>query len=130
MIHASTLAYEPTPFGQLHELDFHGDDGALHCRIDWDAQQLIRGAKRGAPFEDLTIPEAIWAGARRDTVHNTYRDVFRTQDTMARRWVTAIAHQEPVWPDFAAGATIQRVMDAAILSHEERRWVETEEIVA
>ncbi len=99
LIHASTVAGEETPFGQLHELDFHGDGGTLHARVDWDREQSIHGARvgEGAP-KLLPIPEQIWQGARHDTVHNTYRDVFRTQETMARQWVTAIAHGQPVRP--------------------------------
>jgi predicted dehydrogenase len=129
VIHASTVAGEETPFGQIHELDFHGDGGTLHAHLDWDRAQNIRGARRGegAP-RPLSIPEEIWQGARRDTVHNTYRDVFRTQETMARAWVTAIAQGQPVRPDFADGAYIQRVMAAAQRSHSEGRWINVADI--
>ena len=74
------------------------------------------------------IPDDIWQGARRDTVHNTYRDVFRTQETMARAWVTAIAQGQPLRPDFADGAYIQRVMEAAQRSHGEGRWIHVADI--
>jgi predicted dehydrogenase len=129
MIHATTVAGEETPFGQLHELDFHGDGGTLHARMDWDREQSIRGARQGegAP-KLLEIPPQIWQNARRDTVHNTYRDVFRTQETMARAWVTAIAQGQLIRPDFADGATIQRIMAAAQRSHSERRWVDVADI--
>lgn len=129
VIHASTVAGEETPFGQIHELDFHGDGGTLHARVDWDQEQSIHGARRGegAP-RLLEIPEQFWQGVRRDTVHNTYRDVFRTQESMARAWVTAIAHGQPVRPDFADGAYIQRVMAAAQRSHHERRWIDVDDI--
>lgn len=124
IIHASTVAREETPFGQIHQLDLHGSGGTLHAHVDWDREQWIRGARNGegAP-QPLPIPDDIWQGARHDTVHNTYRDVFRTQETMARAWVTAVAEGRPIWPDLAAGATIQRVMAAAQRSHVERRWV-------
>jgi len=129
VIHASTVANEETPFGQLHELDLHGDGGTLHAHIDWDQAQQIRGARIGeGAARLLPIPDEIWQGARRDTVHNTYRDVFRTQETMARQWVSAIAQGQSVRPDFADGASIQRIMDAAQRSHAERRWVGVEEI--
>jgi predicted dehydrogenase len=129
VIHASTVAGEETPFGQIHELDFHGDGGTLHARVDWDREQRIRGARRGegAP-RPLPIPEEIWQGVRRDTVHNTYRDVFRTQETMARQWVSAIAQGQSVRPDFADGAYIQRVMVAAQRSHAERRWIDVADV--
>ncbi|MCB0147464.1 MAG: hypothetical protein KDE01_07405, partial [Caldilineaceae bacterium] len=129
LIHASTVAREATPFGQIHELDLHGDGGTLHARVDWASEQRVYGARAGDnALHDLPIPDDIWNGARHDTVHNTYRDVFRTQETMTRQWVSAIARGEPVRPDFADGATIQRVMDAAKLSHATRRWVAVDEI--
>ena len=97
--------------------------------MDWASEQRIYGARAGdSALHELPIPEEIWQGVRRDTVHNTYRDVFRTQETMTRQWVSAIARGEHVRPDFADGATIQRIMDAARLSHATRRWVEIGEI--
>lgn len=129
LLHASTVAREATPFGQIHEFDLHGDGGTLHARVDWASEQRVYGARVGdSALHDLPIPEAIWQGARHDTVHNTYRDVFRTQETMARQWVSAIARGEPVRPDFADGAAIQRLMDAAKVSHATRRWVDVREI--
>ena len=67
-------------------------------------------------IKELAIPDHIWGTARRDTVHNTYRDVFRTQDTMAREFVTAIVEDLPVEPNFHDGAQIQRLVEAALLS--------------
>lgn len=129
LLHASTVAREATPFGQIHEMDLHGDGGSLHARVDWASEQRIYGARAGdSALHELPIPKEIWQGVRRDTVHNTYRDVFRTQETMTRQWVSAIARGEHVRPDFRDGATIQRVMDAARLSHATRRWVEIGEI--
>jgi len=130
MLHASTVAREATPFGQIHEFDLHGDGGTLHARVDWAREQRLYGARAGeGALHDLPPPDEIWDGARRDTVHNTYRDVFRTQATMARQWVTAIARGEAVRPDFADGAYIQRVMDAAKLSHARRQWVDVAEVM-
>ena len=129
LLHASTVAREATPFGQIHEFDLHGDSGTLHARVDWASEQRITGARAGEKaLHDLPIPDTIWQGVRRDTVHNTYRDVFRGQEAMARQWVTGIARGEPVRPDFADGAIIQRVLDAAKLSHATRRWVAVDEI--
>jgi len=125
MLHASTVAGEATPFGQIHEFDLHGDRGTLHARVDWASEQRLYGARAGdSALHALPLPDDIWNGARHDTVHNTYRDVFRTQETMARQWVTAIARGETLRPDFADGAYIQRVMDAVKLSHATRQWVD------
>lgn len=129
MIHASNIATEETQFGQIHGLDFHGSGGTLHCTIDWEETQQILGTRIGAgPAKELPIPDAIWQGVRRDRVHNTYRDLFRTHEFMTRQWVSAIALDQPVTPDFHAGAYVQRVMDAAIASHRTRGWVAVESI--
>ena len=85
VIVASALAYEDGPFGQSHHLDLHGSDGTLHAFNDWKARQELRGARAGDEIEPMPIPAEIWNGARRDTVHNTYRDVYRRQDVLTPR---------------------------------------------
>ena len=131
-IHASTIAWAGTPFGQTHHAELHGAGGTLQGFCDWDTVQQLSGAQinQGA-VRPLEIPESIWGGVRRDTVHNTYRDVFRTQDHMARAFVSAIARgADPasLTPNFEDGCAIQRVVDAAALSARERRWVGVAEI--
>ena len=126
-VQASTVAYENTPFGQVHQMELHGSEGSLHSFTDWDRVQEVRGAKAGeGPVKPLEIPEKVWQGARRDTVHTTYKDVFRTQETMARAFVTAVAEGQTVTPSFREGAYIQRVLEAALKSHEQGCWVELE----
>jgi len=130
-LHVTSLASEPGPFGQRHEIDLHGSDGSLHVLNDWVHTQTIVGSRPGeAETHAIEIPDRIWAGARRDPVHDTYRDVFRTQDTMQRAWITAIAEGRPASPDFADGLAVQRVLDASAISAREGRRVRIEEIVA
>ena len=81
MIHCSALCYEDTPFGQTHHIELHGSDGTLYNFIDWDRIQQLKGARVGeGMIRELPIPDHIWGKARRDTVHNTYRDIFRRED--------------------------------------------------
>ena len=129
IIHVTTLAYEATPFGQTHHFEFHGSGGTLYSYTDWDTVQEVKGARvgEGVPKE-LPIPEHIWNGIRHDTVHNTYKDTFRTQDFMARQFVTGIAEDKPLRPNFRDGAIIQRLIDAAVKSDTEKRWVSVDEI--
>ena len=51
----------------------------LHAVCDWDTVQSVRGVKVGesGPAAELPIPDDIWNGARHDTVHDTYRGIFR-----------------------------------------------------
>lgn len=130
-LHLSSLAHEPGPFGQRHELDLHGSGGTLRAVCDWLTVQRVDGcfADESEPHE-LPIPDRLFAGARRDTVHNTYRDTFREQDHMTRAFVTAIANGEPASPDFDDGLAVQRVLEAAARSARDGRRVRIEEIVA
>jgi predicted dehydrogenase len=130
-LHVTSLAHEPGPFGQRHEIDLHGSGGTLRAMSDWRTIQRVEGcrADEDTPHE-LPIPEHVWKGARRDTVHNTYRDVFRTQETMTRAFVTAVAGRRPATPDFGDGLAVQRVLEAAARSARDGRRVPIAEIVA
>jgi predicted dehydrogenase len=122
----STVAWEGTKFGQTHHMELHGSSGTLYSSIDWDIVQEVRGVTAGqrGGAQLLSIPDALWEGARRDTVHNTYRDVFRTQNHMAREFIAAISEDKPVYPDFAEGARVQQLIDAAVSSaNSEGCWV-------
>lgn len=119
ILQTCAVSWEGTePFGQTHHLEIHGDAGTIYGMCDWDTIQEVRGVRRGeaGPAKALPIPDDIWQGVRRDTVHNTYRDVFRDTDVMTRAWITAIQEGRPVRPDFADGLAVQRVLDAAVQS--------------
>ena len=130
-IHVTSLAYEPGDFGQRHDMDLHGSAGSLHTTTDWIRVQRVEGCRDGEDeTHPLPIPDHVWGDARRDDVHDTYKDVFRLQDHMTRGFVTAVAEGRPASPDFADGLAVQRVVDAANLSAREGRRVAIAEIVA
>jgi predicted dehydrogenase len=130
-LHVSAVAYEPSAFGQLHAMELHGSDGTLHHVCDWSLVQRVDGARVGEPaIHELPIPDRHFDGARRGTVHDTYRDVFREQDVQARAFVSAVARGTPVQPDFHDGLAVQRVIDAAVRSATEGRRVTIAEIEA
>lgn len=131
LVQASSVCTEETNFGQRHEFDLHGAEGTLRSVIDWDQRQDVEGTRRGeGPTRPLNIPDRVWNNVRRDTVHNTYRDVFRVEDLMTRGWINAIAGGHQYQPSFEDGAIVQRVIDAAARSAREERWVSLEEIRA
>ena len=78
----------------------------------------------------LPIPEDIWAGARRDTVHNSYRDVFRAQGRMVGDFVRAVAAGRRVRPDIHDGLRVQLLLEAAKRSAMDGRCVRLSEIEA
>lgn len=118
ILQVSATCWEGTPFGQTHHLEVHGDEGTIYATCDWDTVQEVRGVRRGEAtgLSVLPIPDDIWHGARRDTVHNTYRDIFRTTDAMTRGWVDAIAEGKSIEPGFADAQAVQLVLDAAVRS--------------
>lgn len=129
LVQASAVCTEETAFGQRHEFDLHGEEGTLRSVIDWDRRQDVEGTRRGeGPTRPLELPEHVWGAARSDTVHNTYRDVFRVEDHMTRGWLNAIVAGQPFSPSLEDGAVVQRIIDAAALSAAEGRWVAVQEI--
>jgi predicted dehydrogenase len=130
-IQVTSLAYEPGDFGQRHEWDVVGSAGTLHVLNDWVRTQHVKGIRDGeTALRDLPIPDRIWGAARRDDVHDTYKDVFRLEDHMTRGFITAIAEGRPASPDFADGLAVQRILEAASISAAEHRRVAIAEVVA
>lgn len=139
-LHMSSVAYEPSAFGQLHQWELHGSEGTLHILCDWDRTQRVEGTRVQGPeasrsgtrprIAELPIPDRFYEGLRRDTVHDTYRDTFRERDNMARGFVTAIATGGVASPSFRDGWAVQRVVDAAGRSAREGRRVTIAEITA
>ena len=78
----------------------------------------------------MPIPEHIWGNARRDTVHNTYRDMFRSEDFMIRAFINSILNDSELRPNFDQGARVQRLLSAAVKSHDIEGRVEVESIEA
>lgn len=117
-ITVSAACWEGGGFNQSHHIEVHGSEGTIYAMCDWETVQRVTGRRadqQGTPTELERSPD-IWDGLRTDTVHNTYRDVFRTSNVQARAWVAAIAAGETVQPDLAAGAAAQRVAEAALES--------------
>lgn len=128
VIVVSSMTYEDSEFGQSHQFDLFGSEGTLYAHNDWNERQTVHGARDGEPIAELAIPDEIWGDVRRDRVHDTYRDVFRSTDVLTRGWISAIRDGVPVQPDFTIGAAVQRVIAACRLSADEQRRVRIEEI--
>ncbi len=130
-LRVTSLAHEPGPFGQRHEWDLVGSGGTLHVLNDWVRTQRVLGIRDGEPeLRELPIPDRLWGGARRDLVHDTYKDTFRGEDHMTRAFVSAVAARRAASPDFADGLAVQRILEATARSAAAGRRVRIAEIVA
>ena len=128
---ASGMAHEPSEFQQRHEMEFHGSEGTLRHRIDWRGHQVVTGSRVGDEGEqELAIPANLLGDAPVSDVTATYRHVFRQQGRMIGDFLDAAASGSPLRPDFADGAAVQAVIDAAWRSHHERRVVTVAEVTA
>lgn len=126
---ATAMAYEPSRISQMHELELHGSEGTLRHRVDWDTQQTIVGARNGDQNSaTIEIPGSFLQGSPVDDVITTYKRTFRHNGHMVREFAHAASSGTAVRPDFRAGADVQRIIDASLVSHQEGRRVAIEEI--
>ena len=122
VLQACAMAWAGTSMGQTHHLDIHGSAGRLTAYNDWDTVQRVNFVADGAADPGIELPLTDEAGrpldesVRLDSVHNTYRDIFRSTNAMTRAWVTSIATGTHCRPDFADGARVQHLIDAALTS--------------
>ncbi len=114
-LQTSAVCWEGTAFNQTHHLDAHGTDGTLYSTNDWQTVQEVRGLRAGeeGPTAVLPIPDDIWGSARRDRVHDTYKDVFRSAGAMIGDFIDAVRDGRPCEPDFEEGARVQRLLALA-----------------
>ena len=88
----------------------------------------VQIGKRGdADLHEIEIPEsfAVWPGSPRDPTQGDPLATFRYDQSY--EFIDAIVNNRPCRPSFFDGMRAQAVMDAAIESHRERKWVEVTE---
>jgi predicted dehydrogenase len=124
-LQVSAVCWEGTDFNQTHHLDLHGSDGTIYALNDWSTVQEVRGLKTNepGPAAVLPIPDDIWGDARRNRVHDTYRDVFRGGGAMVGDWVDAVRDSRAATgiarasgdlaPDLSEGARVQYLLELA-----------------
>lgn len=123
IIDATALAHQgDNAFRITARLD--GADGSLEvvCALFGSAPEVrVRGVRSGeAVVRELEIPERYLAG------HDPADPlaVYSRNSVGARLFVDAIRGGFRPDPGFEAGLAVQRVIDAALQSHRERRWVD------
>ena len=129
VVQATTIAHEPTPWGQTHYLDLHGSGGTIRGWTDWDQNYNLIGAKKeDRQFNEIEIPEIINESQKPKDIQQMYKETFRKNGKMTGEFINAIASGKTCRPSFEDGAEIQRILDAALLSSKENRKVDIKEI--
>lgn len=102
----------------------YGEAGSLELDFTFASPEL-RGLRHGeAQWHTLEVPDALWHGVNREGPFiDQIRDVFAKQSVGNRLFIDAITEDRPVDSTFYHGWKVQQVIDAAIASHEQGRWI-------
>lgn len=102
----------------------YGDKGAVegeHIFFGSEGGATVRGITAGdEKYRTLAIPDDLAAGVDLTDLMSPYR----TQPVGPRLFVDAVLNGTPPIPDFNAGFKAQEVIDAALRSAAERRWID------
>ncbi len=103
---------------------FHGEAGTLEVRHTYfgvDAGAVIRGVRKDEPsFARLEVPAQFLEGGVNP---QQLFDPYVKQSAGPRAFVDAILADTPPSPGFDVGVRVQEVVDAALRSNAEKRWV-------
>lgn len=104
-------------------LRLYGENGALEIDYIFDgpnAGAAVRGMRSGDKrFRALEIPTDLTSDL---DLSNPF-DPYTKRSAGPRHFVDAILNNQPTSPDFFHGWQVQRVVDAAVRSNKEKRWV-------
>lgn len=105
--------------------EVNGSEGSLVFQLERPLELQI--TKRGdTGLRTVPVPEEFlkWPGSPRDPHAGDPSLTFRYDQDV--EFIRAILEQRPCVPSFKEGAQAQQVMDAAVQSAREKRWVEIE----
>ena len=103
--------------------EVNGTEGSIVFQLERPLE--IQVTKRGeAGLRTIAVPEDFlkWPGSTRDPRAGDPAFTFRYDQDV--EFIQAISNQRACVPSFHDGAQAQAVMDAAVLSIRDRRWVE------
>ncbi len=116
-LQVSAVAHVANHFFE-QQITLCGDAGAIHAEFSL-AGSSLRGVRCDATeFTDF----GSFKFSPDDNFGGIF-DVFRTEPVGHRLFIDAVLEDKPLSPNFYEGLRVQRVLDAALTSHRERRWV-------
>lgn len=102
----------------------YGDEGTLevnHPYFGVGAGPRIRGVRKGeAALADLPVPAEFFSGG---VDPDALFDPYIKQSAGPRQFIDAILDDHAIECDFMTGVRVQRIVDAALQSSRERRWI-------
>jgi predicted dehydrogenase len=104
-------------------VEVNGSDGTIVYSTQ-KPLELSVGKSGDADLHRIDIPREflVWPGSPRDPSTGDPLATFRYDQSF--EFIDAIANNRPCRPSFREGVMAQAVMDAALLSHAERRWID------
>jgi len=105
-------------------ISLHGESGTLEVRHTYfgiDAGVVMRGVRKDEPsFTRLEVPAEFLEGG---VDPQQLFDPYIKQSAGPRAFIDAILTDTPASPGFNIGVRVQEIVDAAVLSSAEKRWV-------
>ncbi len=107
--------------------EVNGSEGSAVYSLN-EPHAIRLGPKGCSGLETVQVPEEFlrWPGSRRDPRSGDPIITFRYDQDV--EFIDAIVSQRPCRPSFLDGLRVQAVMDAAVLSDAERRWVDVPQV--
>lgn len=124
VLESTKLATGRNEGARSHDVcEVNGSDGTVIYRLE-DPRHVLVGRAGGSGLEQQPVPREflVWPGSPRDADAGDPLKVFRYDQDV--EFITAIREGRPCEPSFEDGMRAQGVMDAAMRSAAESRWVE------
>ena len=121
-IHVSAVSHQ----GET-TLALYGEAGSLELVFNFEYAEL-RGSRPGDKvWQTLDVPEHMWQNVNRTgPLIDQVFDMFKKQPVGNRLFIDAILEDRPIDATFYDGWKAQQVIDAAIASHAQGRWITVE----
>lgn len=103
--------------------EVNGSEGSIVFQMN-PKPELRISRTNSTEMKQISVPEEflVWPGSRRDPAQGDPRASFRYDQNF--EFIDAIINGRPCVPSFLDGARVSEIIDAAILSSRERRWID------
>ena len=122
VLHISWVAQK----GRSQTLSICGSEGTLVLDSNVDGWEIgLVGSRAGdQTLERIRVPGELLAGIDSSSNEAGFNSFVRNYPSMSRKFIDVILNDEDPSPSFCDGMNTQEVMEAAMISAAERRWVD------